>query len=964
MIETVLARSLRMMFAGGAAVGLGLLAQPVFAQEAGPDAAAPVARVEITGSSIRRVSAETALPITTLKHEDIVRSGATTAQDLVNMIPSNFGGSVLANNVGATGAPSTANLRGLGSVYTLVLLNGRRVSNYALGNNPVDLNSIPLSAIERVEVLRDGASAVYGADAIAGVINFILKKDYQGLEVSGNYSKPSDPGGKSKNFNILGGFGDLNKQGYNVMLSANHEVDDALKSVDRSFAKTGIRPDLGIAHTSPRGGIPNLVFSDSKGNNYGGAAGNLNPVISPSINPTRAAGCATATGFAMADADATTCQTDYVQFIDLIPKATHDNLIARGVLKLNSDHELYAEAAYTKDHVVAAYSPAPFTNAFTYPVGGKYYPATITIPKGATLPAGYIMPNGTVLATATVLAADMPVTPTGALSGRWRTVAGGGRQDVTDVKNTRFLVGAKGTIATWDYDAGLTFSKNEGIISFGNGQYSYASLTPLLQSGALNIFGPLDAAGQTALAGTQLHGLENSGTAKATQADARMSKELMQMQYGGLGVAFGVSARKETLDQVSSPTLASGDVVGGNGPVPGVSSGRKVYGAFGEVTVPLYKDLELNGAVRYDKYSNDDGTGFSRASPKVSLRYQPVKQIVIRSSYGLGFRAPTLYDNLFPFTAGGATVNNWSDPIRCPGGHPITVPAGGNVVGAAVDECNVQLTIAQVGNTALKPETSRQFSLGLVFQPSASFSGSLDYWDVRIKDAIQYPAETQIFNAPGQFAGLYYRFDPRTDPNQLHPVVSQDPNLPLSYVLEQKSNFARNFAAGVDVNLNYRQKVAGVGAFGLNLDGTVTTRHGYQYPTGASVSDLGKYEDFGVTPKWRHILTATYGTGPWNVSLTHNFTAGYQDYTDPAAVDGTTYPAVRDVKSNSTFDATVGWTGLSKNLDLIAGVKNIGNTEPPSTRAASGSGFQVGYDSTLANPIGRVFYLRARYKFL
>jgi iron complex outermembrane receptor protein len=923
-------------------------------------------RVEITGTSIRRVASETALPITTLKHEDIVRTGATTAQDLVALIPSNFGGSVLANNVGVTGAPSTANLRGLGSNYTLVLLNGRRVSNYALGNNPVDLNSIPLSAIDRVEVLRDGASAVYGADAIAGVINFILRTDYTGVEVSTNYSRPSDPGGGSGSFNLLAGFGQLDKEGFNIMLSANHERDSALKSLDRSFARTGIRDDLGIAHTSPRNGIPNLIFSDTRGNNYGGDSNNTNPIISPSINPNRYQNC-NAPGFAMANDGASACQTDYVQFIDLIPKATHDNLISRGVLKLDAENQLYAEVSYTKDHVVASYSPAPYAGqpagipAFSYPTTGKFYPTSITVPKGTTLPAGYIMPDGSVLGADTVLNADLAVTPSGPITGRWRTVAGGGRQDVTDVKNTRFLVGAKGTLAGWDYDAAATYSKNQGVVSFGNAQYSFARLAPALNSGVINVFGPLDAAGQAALASAQVSGLENMATATAAQLDLRVSNEIAKLAYGSVGLALGASARREKLDQVSSDLLATGDVVGGNGPIPGVSSGRKVYGAFGEVTVPLYKDLELDGAVRYDRYKNDYGTGFSSTSPKVSLRYQPAKGLLLRASYGVGFRAPTLYDNLFPFTAGGATVNNWSDPIRCPGGVPIQSK---NPVGAVVDECNVQLTVAQQGSLNLRPEKSKQYSLGLVFQPSASFSGSLDYWDVRIRDAIQYPAETQIFNSPAAFANLYYRFDPVADPTQLHPIQgSTNPDFPLAYILEQKANFTKNFAAGVDINLNYKQKVEGIGRLGLNLDGTVTTRHGYQYPTGASVSDLGVYRDFGPAPRWRHVLTGTYSDGPWNASLTHNYTAGYQDYTDPALAGAPNYPAVRRVSAYSTFDATVGFTGI-KNFDLGLGVKNLLNTDPPTTRAASGSGFQVGYDSTLTNPIGRTFYIRARYKFI
>ncbi|MDO8651049.1 MAG: TonB-dependent receptor [Undibacterium sp.] len=965
MVEKILSRSVRLMFVGGVAMGAGLLTQQAWAQEANTEAP-QVQRVEITGSSIKRVAAETALPVTIMKKADIERTGATTAQDLVNLIPSNFGGQVLANNVGQVGAPSTANLRGIGQNYTLVLLNGRRVSNYALGNNPVDLNSIPLSAIERVEVLRDGASALYGADAIAGVINFILRTDYQGIEASVNKSKPSEHGGDSSSYNVLAGYGNLATQGFNVMISANHENDAALKSVDRSFAATGIRPDLGIAHTSPRGAIPNLTFSDSMGNNYGDAINPANPIVGPSVNPNRYLNC-NASGYAMANAGATTCQTDYVKYIDLIPKSTHDNVIARGVLQLNESHQIYAEIAQTKDHIDAAYSPAPYAGQppgipnLSYPTSGRFYPTTVILPKGMTLPAGYIMPSGTVLVADTVLAADMAVTPNSAMSGRWRTVAGGGRHDLTDITNQRLLLGAKGTFAGWDYDTALTSSKNEGIVSFGSGQYSFAKLSPLLNSGQINIYGQQDAASLAALQSAQISGLENSAVSKATTADFRISKEIVQTTYGPVGLALGVSARKESLDQVSSDILASGDQVGGNGPVPGVSSGRKVYGMFAESSIPLYKDLELNAAVRYDNYKNDFGTSFSNVSPKLALRYQPSKEIVLRASVGQGFRAPTLYDNLYPFTAGGATANNWSDPVRCPGGHPISSP---NTVGAVVDECNVQLTVAQVGNKDLKPEKSKQFSIGIVFQPTTSFSGSLDYWDVRINDVIQYPAESQIINNPTQYASSYYRFDPVADPTQLHPIKgSTNPDFPLAYILEQKTNFAKNFAAGLDLNLNYKQKVAEFGAFGLNLDGTLTTKHGYQYPTGASVSDLGVYHDFGVSPRWRHALTATFNRNKWNASVTHNYTTSYQDYTDPALSGGTNYPAVRDVSAYSTFDVTLGWTGI-KNLDIGLGVKNLFDKDPPSTRAASGSGFQVGYDSTLANPLGRVFYVRAKYKFL
>jgi iron complex outermembrane receptor protein len=953
--ETVLSRSLRLMFSGGVAVGLGLLTQPVLAQQTATDNT-PVQRVEITGSAIKRVDAETALPVTVLKHDDIVRSGATTAQDLVNLIPSNFGGNVASQNVGATGIASTANLRNLGAKYTLVLLNGRRVANYAFGNNPVDLNSIPLSAIDRVEVLRDGASAIYGADAVAGVINFILRKDFHGLEGSLYGTSVYDGGGQTQSFNVTGGFGDLDKQGFNILLSVNHENDEVLRAKDRSFAGSAVVPALGLNKSSPRNGIPNLNFTDTLGNAYS------------TLNPLRYTGC-NSPDFALVVRNASSCGTDYVKFIDLVPQATHDNAVVRGVFKVNENHEIYAEATYTEDKSKASYSPAPYTLQLTYPATGRYYPKSITVPKGYVVPTGGLkLANGTTLAAGSVLAADTAVTPTGDITGTWRTVAGGGRTDLTDQQNSHFLIGAKGTIGGWDYDTALSYSKNEGVISFGPGRYSYAKLTPLVAAGQINIFGPLDQASQAALDSALLTGPQQSATSTSTEADFHISKEIAKLPYGGLGLALGASARKEKLDQFSYPVLASGDDVGGNGPVPGVNGDRKVYAVFAELNIPVYKDLEAALAGRYDKYKNGFGTEFTNFSPKVGVRYQPTKQLLLRSSYGTGYRAPTLYDNLRPFTTGNNTSGTFNDPLRCPGGVPIN-----NTVGVLQDECNVQQNTAVSGSKDLNPEKSKQYSLGLVFSPTASFNGSLDFWHVKIDDAIAIRNENQIFNNVAQNLDYIYRYDPALYPHgwvddgkQTGAIRgSTNPNFPIAYAYQPNQNSNKLVAAGIDLDLNYKRKVADVGTFGVNYNSTLLTKHSYQYPNSAAVSDLGVYGDFGVSPKYRHALTGTLVRGGWNASLTHNYTRGYQDYTNAddvgSVVGGVTYTATRQVANYSTFDATLGYTGF-KNLDLAFGIKNIGNTNPPLSRTEAN--FQTGYDAQYTNPLGRTFYFRAKYKFL
>ncbi len=944
--EKVLSWSLRRIYRGGIAVGLGFLSQQAIAQQTTADGPT-MQRVEITGSAIKRAESETALPITVITHADLERTGATSAQDLVNLIPSNFGGGVLAQNIGTTGNPSTANLRGLGSQYTLVLLNGRRVANYAFGSSPVDLNSIPLSAIDRIEVLRDGASAIYGADAVAGVINFILRKDFQGAEVSAFDSKVQQGGGNSRSFNFTGGFGDIATQRFNVLVSANHETDKVLTAVERSFASTGVRPDLGLIKSSPRNGIPNFNFTDSTGVRYG------------TVNPFRYKNCDAAAFALIPIGSATQCGTDYVRFIDLIPASTHDSIVARGIFQVNDENQFYAEITRTKDQVISHYSPAPYTKPMIYPANGRFYPTSFILPKGMTLPNG------------TVLADDKTVTPVGPMSGTWRTVAGGGRGDITDTTNDRFLVGAKGSVVGWDYDIALTYSKNDGVISFGDGQYSYAKLTPLIASGAINVFGGQDAASLTALQGARLSGMENSATSTSKEADFHLSKELARWAYGPLGFAIGASARKEELTQISSDTLASGDQVGGNGPVPGVQGSRKVYAVFTEGSVPLYKDLELQLAARYDKYKNDFGSQFTQLSPKIALRYQPAKALLFRGSFAEGFRAPTLYQNLLPYAYGQNTSGNFSDPLRCPNGVPIKSV---NTVGVLEDECNVQLSAARGGNPNLSPEKSKQFSLGMVFSPSNNFSGSLDYWNIKINNAIVQTSEIGVLSNPNANLANFWRVNPATlpldstgkpflDPTLLNKTNSiqgsTNPDFPLAFVDLPYANSSRFFASGLDVNLNLKHKLENIGQFGINLDGTYYTTHGYQYTGLPSASDLGSYQDFGATPRWRHALTLTFRTGAWNASLTNNYTSGYQDYTNAGLV-GPTYPADRRVAASKTYDTQIVWSHKTV-VDIALGIKNLLNTDPPSSR--NDQPFQTGYDPQYGNPLGRVFYIRAKYKF-
>ncbi|MBB5205694.1 iron complex outermembrane receptor protein [Inhella inkyongensis] len=930
----------------------GLAAGQAFAQETKQQ----LERVEVTGSSIKRVAAEGALPLTIVTKEDIARTGATTVQDLVNLVPSNFGGAVANNNVGATGNASEANLRALGSKYTLVLLNGRRIANFAFGNSPVDLNSIPLAAVERVEILRDGASALYGADAVAGVINFIMRKDFQGVEIQAGLAKTANKGADGRNASIAAGFGDYDKQGFNLVLTGSYEHIDRLKAVQRPFANSGIRPELGVAQVSTRNGIPNLNFTDTRGNEYTG------------VNPLRYNGC-NSPAFALANVgDPTQCATDYVKFIDLVPEQTRAAFSGRQIIKLNADHQLVLEYMHTRDRSQSFYSPAPYTEVVRFPFairpGTRFYPTAITLPKGMTLPAGYIMPNGSVLAADTVLGADMQVTPAGNLSGRWRTVAGGGRSDITETENDRFMIGANGSIGGWDYDAAVVMSKNKGEIYFGPGKFSYAKLQPLLDSGNINIFGPQDATSQALLDSALISGQrQQTAKSRSTEFDFRMSRELMATANGPWALGMGANYRQELIDQVSEPVLASGDEVGGDGAIPSVSSGRKVAGVWAETVYPVAKGFELTGAARYDKYKNDFGTSFNAFSPKASVKFQPMRELTLRGSVAKGYRAPTLYENLRPLSTSNNTASNWSDPIRCPNGVPINNTA--NPVEEVQDECNIQLAAGFSGNRNLKPEKSTQFALGLGFSPTPSMTFAVDYWNVDIKDPIVPKSEAQVLGSPVQNKDYIYRYDPRiTDPAALgslnNPIKgSQNPDLPIAYIYLPFENTAKTYASGVDFSAQFRFNAGEMGKFAVLYDSTLFVTHGYQYTGLAKTSDLGKFKDFGSAPRYRHAATLQWNMGKIGASLTNNYTAAYEDYTDSTLV-GADYPLVRKVKANVTWDMQL--TGeVMKGLGLTFGVKNLLDKDPPASR--NSLYFQVGFDPTYGNPIGRQYYLNAKYSF-
>ena len=506
-------------------------------------------RVEVTGSRIPRTEIEGALPIQVITREEIERSGSTTVAELMAKVSANIVGlNDRMTSLGASESPglSSVNLRGIGSGSTLVLLNGRRVANYAFDGGAVDVNSIPLSAVERVEILKDGASAIYGADAIAGVVNFILRKDFQGLEATAYGGWTEHGGGNQAQATVTAGYGDLAKDRFNVFATLSYQKDQALANTARPYTRTGYLPDEGVI--SLFGATFPANISSSEG----------------FFNPSYASGCAPPSSLPFPDTPA--CGFDIVPLLNSIPPVERLGVFARGAFQLNADHLLFAELGYARHQMTIKVAPTPVSevttttrNPLLYPEGGPYYPTDFAAANGIS----------------------------GDLNLYYRAIPLGPRVEDLTTSAWRAVVGAEGIAAGWTYGAALTYSRSQQSENFISGWASAQRLVDAFATGIINPFGASGPEGDALLAATQLSGDAHTATGTTVQLDLSGSREVWNLPAGPLAMALGGEARRERLDNQFASFITSGEL-GGLASQP-VAATRNVGSLFVEGIVPIVK---------------------------------------------------------------------------------------------------------------------------------------------------------------------------------------------------------------------------------------------------------------------------------------------------------------------------------------------------------------------------------------
>jgi len=939
------------VIASGALAG----AVPALAQTQSDPAAAPQ-RVVVTGSLISRSDLETPAPIQVLTAEDIAKTGKTSIAEILSDLSANGQGTLGSGFSGAfANGGAGVSLRGLTVGATLVLIDGHRMAPYPLSDDAqrsfVDVSSIPVDLIERIDVLKSGASATYGSDAVAGVVNIILKKSFNGTRVSAEGGNAQHGGGDTKKASITSGYGDLDADGFNVFVSAEYRKQDAIRIADRANFDWANGDWRGRGGNDLRRGVPTSLNSF------------LTPASSPFLfNPTGAGGTANAANFQFLDSNcnyqkymAGGCAVeDTVSFIQ--PETENFNILVGATKKLWNDWELSLKGSMFRRETLNnrgltaanAYSPISF-GGNTALVPGQN-PQTVNVYGSTQFPVGH------------------PLNPFGSPARLYGYIPGmdpAATQDNTS-KTLRFSADLTGSAYGWDIVAALGSSE----VKIDNGYSGYVNRAALYQAlnRAVNPFNPLGG-NSAADNATILPRFNNETVSRLHFAELRGSRELMQLAGGPLALATGVSWHKRTTDAPPPGLLANGIVGNGTQYVFGEETNTAV---FAELSAAPIKNVEVGASARYDHYDTY-GNSFT---PSAQFKWKVAPVATLRGTFARGFRAPNAAEvgtasSLFSFNA----IN---DPILCANGDRNTP---GNVPAA----CGFTPAFVQITTPDLSPEKSKSFTFGAIIEPVKDLSATVDYYQIHVKNQI---------NTAAGFAD----FVPDFVRNQVFPVDIRQPDGSLAqgipsvgtvaYATSGYINSGSTKTRGIDLDLSYRLRM---GSYG-NLRAALSVNHmiSYEIETAGKSYELAGTHGPSVisgntgNPKNRAQLSLNWDRGPLGVTTSLNYTGDYSALdpslgaTDCSSVDG-------DVGGRTYFSGIPGGVPLSycripsftstnlnmtykvnPNLTLRASVLNVFDKQPPIDVATYGNANNLtSYNASLhqAGAIGRYFSLGANYTF-
>lgn len=859
-------------------------------------------RIEITGSAIKRsVNDEGALPLTVIKAEELRQSGVSTVEGIIQQLAFSQSSAVASNSIGSgTGGATFANLRGLGTNKTLVLLNGRRLAAFAFGVNAVDLNSIPFSVIDRVEVLRDGASAIYGTDAIGGVINFITKSNYSGGNLSLQASRPTGKGGDKTQGSFLVGLGDLNQDKFNAWFSYDRQTLKRIKALDREFSKSGIIPEKGVNGNSP------TTFPGNFSQSSTGVTGNLTaPTCVPPLSKPN-------------PSNPNACVFDFSATIDIMPDIEQETLAGRFTNMLPGDHRLSLELVSTKNTNVSRVAPDPVSNI-------------VLTPSNPFYPTGYPGLNNTQNVTV-----------------GWRMVPAGPRTNESISTADRVVMDLRGVVGGWDYVGGFFYTVNRASDGAKDGYVNAPFVRSQVAAGNLTPFADATPAQLAIIEQAKRRGTFAVAEGNTKGIDFRGSRDLFAMGGGSAAMSLGGEFRYEGYRYDTDDAVVAAIPSAGRSAYH-VTGGRQVAALSAELLMPITKSLEVQLAARYDNYS-DAGSTFN---PKIGVRFQPIKSLLLRGSYNTGFKAPALDDIYGPqsITFAAGAVN---DPLLCPGGV-VNTAAGG----VASRDCGAQVQVQNGGNPNLKPEKSKTFTFGIVLEPVKNLTMSADYFNIKLKDQINAIDQVSILANSALYGDKIIRC--KDIPAALQAELNRcgadnkDSNA-IGYVVTLTDNLGKVNTSGIDFGIGYSLNAGSVGTFAAQWDATWVKSYEYQNsPTDPLKQNVGAYVDSSPVFRWQHTIGLSWTGDRLSSRVGIRHKSGYTDQNSPTTVVGgpTFY---QDVKPYTLVDFSL--TGkVTKQFTLTGGVTNLFDTDPPFSNQSTRS--QRGYDPRYTDPTGRAYFVRA-----
>ena len=910
--------------------------------------------VEVTGSRIRRVDNETANPVLTLGAKEIQASGATTLGDVLQALPVVSGTQTNAQyNDPPSGGASEIGLRGLTSSRTLLLLDGQRLVS-------ADVNQIPLNMIERVDVLKQGASAVYGSDAIAGVVNIITVKKFKGLDVAASYGASGSGDDGTANASLT--WGSSGERG-RFVLGAAYNGNQPVYAADRWFSAKpygfadGRIADLGQGSINAPGGAIILPLNAIAG--YGC------PVSAPIL--TRVAGtdgstrgdyrCFNYSPFSSEGSDRYNYQTQNY----LLTPVTHGSAFGVGSYRLNEDLTWIGEFYYTHTHARSQLAPETLSLGGVSAIEGQNVEISsrsMYNPFGTNIGVNY---GGGIYSTV------------------YLRNTGGDRIYLTDRDTWQATTGLKGNLLErfqWSalvsygdehtrseadnfedlrpllQGLGPSFRSASGVPTCGTRAQPIADCTPI------NLLGTEGATASSLL--TDLHGRENSTLARGV---ADINGDLFELWAGPVGAELGYEFRRYDLRDTPDPLAQQGQVFEGNqGATDGTYSVNEVYG---ELLIPLLRDLPLVHALnvdvglRYSKYS----TFSSTENNKYALEYRPTADLLIRATYADIFRAPTIQDLYGGFSQEAPSYVDPCNGIKTSTAQSTqgqndacqNVPRTGGYA-----QLSTQAGAEITSNPNLQPETGYTTDFGLVYSPHwyGPLSIDADYWRYTVKNAIDRLSVQSSLDA-------CYDYD------EFCGNVQRDNSGQVSRTTEPEINADRFDTVGVDVGVHLSYPHTAVGAIQLNLDTTYLQKFDYKViPDGRLVQEnsvAGSYNPNvfdGGFPRLRSYGTLIWKAGAFTTSIADRF-IGNVNESVPA--NGTSCPdgvyrnayCDRRVGTANYVDLSETWTVPRFGTELTLGVNDLFD-----------DGAQIAYSApvpdtilSMYNVVGRFFYGRIKIHF-